>query len=256
MIFRSTVVILLAVIISACASAPRGSSETRVELDDAGRIVYAGSITDAANARAMGIYARAEVKPTTFVISSPGGSIKAGLDLGEWILDNGLAVEVDHLCASSCANYVFVAGREKRLQRHSVLLWHGSAWQRSFDRFADPSHPDYSRDLAEWREREVAFFDRIGVDNLITVHGQLIRLPLTAYLRALIRRPLQGYDYDLEDMRRMGVTGIVLVDGEWDWRRYSTLSVPVRRVSLGDDYEFTPSRFQGESSIRGNNGDL
>jgi hypothetical protein len=188
----------------------------------------------------MGLYERAEVKPETFVISSPGGSIKAGLDLGEWILDNGLAVEVDKLCASSCANYIFVAGREKGLRRHSILLWHGSAWQRSFDRFADPSHPGHSDSFAELRERESRFFDRIGVDNLITVSGQKFRVG--DMFRRLIRRPLQGFDYDLEDLSRMGVSNIRLVDGEWDWRKYR--SVPVRRVSLGDDYEFTLSRFQ------------
>lgn len=240
---RLTEVLVLSLILAGCASAPRGASETRVELDADGRLVYVGEITDAANVKAKDIYARVAVKPETFVVTSPGGSIEAGLDLGEWIVESGLVVEVDRLCASSCANYVFVAGREKRLRRHSLLLWHGSAWQRSFDRFADPDHPDFREEFVELREREVSFFDRIGVDNLITVYGQTVRLPVTAYLRPLVRRPLQGYDYDLEDMRRMGVTGIELVDGEWNWRE--EWSVPVRRVSLPEDYEFRRSRFGG-----------
>lgn len=237
---RFAAAILLSLVASGCASAPVTPTETRVELDEDGSIVYVGGITDAANARAIGIYARSEVKPERVIISSPGGSIRAGLDLGEWILDNELAIEVQGYCASSCANYVFVAGRVKRLHRNSILLWHGSAWQKSFDRFADPSHPDFSEDLVELRERESRFFDRVGVDNLITVHGQKVRL--ADLFRWLIRRPMQGFDYDIEELRRMGVSNIYLVDGEWDWRKYR--SAPVRRVSLDDDYEFTLSRFQ------------
>lgn len=234
---------LASLLVSACASAPPAApSETRVEIDDQGRIAYAGSLTPEANARVMELFDTAEDKPETILISSGGGSIALGLDLAEWILDHGLDVEVGDRCLSSCANYVLLAGAAKKLRRDSMLLWHGSAWQESFDHFAEPDDPDYAPSFVEVRSRESRFFDRIGVDNLIAVYGE----PVTwgDRLRWLIGRSKLGFDYDLADLERMGVSNIELLDGEWDWREYHPeYASRVRRVSLDEDYEFTPSRF-------------
>lgn len=242
---RSPAMVLLLFIVPGCASAPaqpaKVQAETRVEIDETGRMIFIGSITKAAVAEAMEIYATAQIKPEVLAITSSGGDIVAGLDLGEWVLQNELVIEVEDFCASSCANYVFVAGREKRLHRKSILLWHGSSWQKSFDKWADPSHAGY-KFITELRERESQFFDMVGVDNLITVQGDNLRPRLKDMLRWLIRRRTQGFDYNLEDLRRLGVSNIHLVDSEWDWR--NERSFPVRRVSLDKDYEFTLSRFQ------------
>ncbi len=231
-------------ILAGCASrstpGPASAPETLVSLDEVGRITYIGSITAAANSRVVEIFNAASSKPETILISSNGGNVNRGLDLAEWILDNGLDVEVGDLCFSSCANYVLLAGRVKTLNRQSVLGWHGSVWQESFDGFADPASPDYQPALVELRKRESRFFDRIGVDNVITVYG-LGGDPISFLLN---RGPTLGFDFDLDDIRRLGVTNVELADGEWNWREYTPeWATRVRRVSLDEEYEFTLSRF-------------
>ena len=233
-------------LLGGCASSPatRDETATRVALDESGRIAYIGSITTAANERVMEIFEGASEKPETVLISSGGGSTEAGMDLAEWILDHNLDVEVGDFCLSSCANYVFLAGNVKKLGRESVLLWHGSMWQESFDRLADPASAEFRPSMLAGRERETRFFDRIGVDNLITVHGQRLGVPWRYRLRWLFGRGLVGFDYDLKDLERFGVSNIELVDGEWDWREHKPeWASRVRRVVLEEDYEFTLNRF-------------
>src|SRR5687767_1200894 len=53
-----------------CASSPAASpeTETRVALDESGRITYVGDITTAANERAMEIFEASQDKPETLLI--------------------------------------------------------------------------------------------------------------------------------------------------------------------------------------------
>jgi hypothetical protein len=245
---RLAVAFTAASALTGCASSTAAlrEHETRVALDESGRITYVGDITAAANKRVMEIFETSQDKPKTLLIFSGGGSTEASMDLGEWILDHALDVEVGDLCFSSCANYVFLAGNVKKLRRESVLMWHGSEWQESWDRFADPNDAEYRPSFIEKRERETRFFDRIGVDNLITVYGQ--GRPGVRWrnrLRWLFgREAVLGFDYSLDDLQRLGVSNIDLVDGEWNWREYAPeWASRVRRVSLEEDYEFTLNRF-------------
>lgn len=66
------------------------------------------------------------------LITSQGGSVLAGVRLGEWVRTRGISVVVDQLCMSSCANYVFPAGREKIIRPNSLVVWHGGAEQKNF----------------------------------------------------------------------------------------------------------------------------
>ncbi|MEX2376207.1 MAG: hypothetical protein WD942_11605 [Dehalococcoidia bacterium] len=116
-------------VIVGCASTPQAAAdpETRIEPGQQGRIVYTGPITSAANERVFDLYDESVEKPDVLFISSGGGSVEAALDLAEWVLLHEMQVEVGTVCFSSCANYVFLAGRTKRLARESMLGWHGSA---------------------------------------------------------------------------------------------------------------------------------
>jgi len=60
------------------------------------------------------------------VIRSQGGLVDAALDMAEAVHDRGLDVEVDGTCLSSCANYVFPAGRRKLLSGPAAVGWHGN----------------------------------------------------------------------------------------------------------------------------------
>ena len=70
-------------------------------------------------------------KITMLVISSGSGEVDAGIKIGSWVFDNRIDVTVENLCLSSCANYVFTAGRRKIIKPGGVVAWHGAALEES-----------------------------------------------------------------------------------------------------------------------------
>src|SRR5512138_512452 len=102
---------------------------TQVRLT-ADRIEYRGLITREANAGVFELYDAADPKPQALLIESQGGSADAGIELGSWLFEHELQVQIDTYCFSSCANYVFTAGRTPLLAPHASLMWHGSVTQK------------------------------------------------------------------------------------------------------------------------------
>lgn len=178
---------------------------TKIRLSD-GCIEYQGLITSEANDGVFELYQEASPKPTAIVIESHGGAAGAAMQLGMWMVDHELDVKVDTYCYSSCANYVFLAGRNKFLAPHASIMWHGGVTQ-PIDR-AELEHllddmlgalDDDARAavlaerprerLLEQMEasrlelvaRETEFFERIGVDQRITVLGHLFERELLAH---------------------------------------------------------------------------
>ena len=65
-------------------------------------LVYRGSLSSEANKRVFELYDKAIVKPQLLRITSEGGDVNLGMDLGEWIFRNQLDVEIVDHCFSSC----------------------------------------------------------------------------------------------------------------------------------------------------------
>ena len=208
-----------------------------------GDFVYEGTITKNLNQDVFDAFRKADTKPKKLIISSPGGEISLGMELGEWVSEHNLDLEVSSLCASSCANYVFTAANKKYLRKSSVLIWHGSAWQENWNTNGVPEN-FLSEYLIPMRERETALFEKLGVDNLLTVYGQT---NITFWQRVLHFLGLYdtGWDYSLEDMNRFGISNIILIDKEWDWRKYRpNKSNKVLRVKVSKEYTFKLRRFE------------
>jgi hypothetical protein len=68
---------------------------------------------------------------TRLVISSGGGDTVEGRHVGRWVRDMALVVEVDVICFSSCADYIFPAGRARVIRADAFVGWHGN--ERQFD---------------------------------------------------------------------------------------------------------------------------
>jgi hypothetical protein len=66
------------------------------------------------------------------LVNSNGGSLYAGIEMGKFIHQNRMTVEVADLCISSCANYVFLAGETKVLNKNSLVVFHGGPKQANF----------------------------------------------------------------------------------------------------------------------------
>lgn len=97
-----------------------------------GRVVhYDGRITQASVA-AVRMLLEADGSLKELAIRSGGGDVEAGLALGGLVRDRGLDVRVvGDVCMSSCANYVFPAGRRKIVESGALVIWHGSMIQKN-----------------------------------------------------------------------------------------------------------------------------
>jgi hypothetical protein len=132
-------------------------------------------------------------------LRSQGGSTKVGMIIGREIYRLQLDVEVDEYCISSCANYLFTAGKNKYLQSAEHLQFHGGSLQPNFvdvalslvsknkhmehfDDSAVPNAPelrklyglrkDHPFNPASGILAEVAYFKEIDVNPIIPVYGQ------------------------------------------------------------------------------------
>ncbi|MDP4537923.1 hypothetical protein Q3O60_17205 [Alkalimonas collagenimarina] len=200
-----------------------------VSINSHGNIEYSGSITEAKNDVVFALYDNAPIKPKRLIISSPGGVVEYGIQLGEWIINNLLDVEVGDYCMSSCANYVFLAGNNKILSKHSLLGWHGGLLQRLELPFTDRTYlKDISRltqqcDLERFKEkyrgklafpfgrfhkRECLLMQSTGIDYRIMVFGQYEKHRINAYQMGF-------WSYELDALAALGVTNIILKEGTW-----------------------------------------
>jgi hypothetical protein len=76
-------------------------------------------------------------KPTdeTIFLNSTGGRMDAALDIGKVLVENKkLTAVVQGLCASSCANYLFLAAKNKNID-HGIVGFHGN-WKAMVKRKA------------------------------------------------------------------------------------------------------------------------
>ena len=176
------------------------------------------------------------------VIASGGGDTVEGRRLGRWVRQTNLIVEVDTICFSSCADYIFPAGRARRIQDGAIVGWHGNErslevqaaraglslkayFLRRFGSEIADAPPEMRQGLgvdafvdqrlAEMQSRiaeERAFFADLSLDDHFTVCG---------VGDALERRPdyrrQQGWGFALAEMARLGLTDtIYLGAGAYD----------------------------------------
>jgi len=245
-------ILLTALFLTACsATTEQTTQESTASSKDVSsvniegeRLTFRGRITEDSVQSIFDAYDATAEKPQRLVISSPGGLVLPGLTLGSWVYKNKLDVEVGKLCASSCANYVLPAGKTKYLKKDSILIWHGGAWQD----FWDTENEAFFDELSKRRSVETAFYNQIGVDMLITVYGQR-NSQWSDSVKFFLGKYRAGWDYSLKDIEQFGVSNIVLLDDEWDWRKYRPeVSEDVNRIEVSDDYVFTLNRFTQESA--------
>ena len=190
-------------------------------------LVYEGPISAKNNERAITLYEAAVDKPSTLVITSGGGNVDLGMDLGEFILEHDLDVKVNTFCFSSCANYVFTAGKNKWLGENAILGWHGdaaSAYWRDSDINAMVRHLEGEEKSKEWQElrqhydditrksvvREKQFFKRISTDHAFLTIGLSKDL-----VKAAVKQKARGWTVTPALLEKMGVSNIKFISSPW-----------------------------------------
>ena len=185
-------------------------------------IVFEGRIDPASSARFVELTRNPAIRRV--VITSQGGLVGPALDMADAIQGRQLDVEVPQACWSSCANYIFPAGRGKRLGHSRVIGWHGNMthvlWlsQTGREKWDEPLMVE-ARALAR---REAIFYRRIGVDGYACWFAKLAPYEAPGF-----------YTLRVEDMGRFGITGVTVADAarqdddspdvvDVDWQRLAT----------------------------------
>ena len=127
------------------------------------------------------------------IVNSSGGETLYSMEIGEIIYENGWNIEVDQLCASSCANYFFPSANEKTVLENAIVAFHGG--YASTDRTALineilDAYPDipveaqnqFIEEFVRDSIRESELYKKIGVDiRLLAKAGELTEGDNTAF---------------------------------------------------------------------------
>jgi hypothetical protein len=171
---------------------------------------------------------------TRLVISSGGGDTVAGRHVGRWVRDMGLVVEVDVICFSSCADYIFPAGRARVIRPDAFVGWHGN--ERQFHLLAARKGISLTDLLAQYvpkeasPEQRTAFFRDFEETTKVTMKDEAdfyAKLGLNdafavcAVGDVLEKRPGYagqiGWGFSIADMARLGLTNSAyLGDGAYE----------------------------------------
>ncbi len=146
-------------------------------------------------------------------VESDGGYVEAGHQIGRLIRQRGLKVVVTGACISSCANYLFTAGKQRAIRSEGFVVWHGSTFQKDGREFDKCGRVRSSLDDSIWTPDEIAerrqdadgvkrrqqadleFFATVGVDEYITRVGQEPRF-------------FGNFTLIVQDMAFFGLTGV------------------------------------------------
>jgi hypothetical protein len=198
-------------------------------------VYYTGNFSKASSAAfdaAVAGVARGQV--TRLVISSGGGDTVAGRHVGRWVRDMGLVVEIDVICFSSCADYIFPSGRARVIRADAFVGWHGN--ERTFHVQAARDGKSLEDLLAQYvpkdasPEQRAAFFKDFAETTKVTLKDEAdfyAKLGLNdafavcAVGDILEKRPGYagqiGWGFSLADMARFGMTNTVyLGDGAYE----------------------------------------
>ena len=137
--------------------------------------------------------------PATSVlaIESQGGDVVDGMRLGDIVRMRSMDVRViGSICASSCANYVFVSGGKKFIEPGALVMWHGSDLRpqdipvtvtnvdetgrhvskeyKGAELLEYLRRPDIAAAAERSRKKQLDFFKERNMDGRVTVFGQEI----------------------------------------------------------------------------------
>lgn len=186
-------ILLCGSLLAGCASGPRPpniavtGNTLRIE----------GRITAKTAERFNAVLQNQEI--TRVQLNSPGGDVEPSIDIGTAIFRNGMDVEVVGDCLSSCANYLFPAGRHKVISGPGVVAWHGNIQHLVYLHESGERvmvQPTYEGLLAT-AKREADFFALVGVNPFICWFGKIAPFKVRNF-----------YFLSVEDMARFGITDV------------------------------------------------
>jgi hypothetical protein len=165
---------------------PGGRIDARVRAEG-NTLHYEGLITSAGLSKfAETLQQHPEV--ITLQVRSRGGDALPAIEMGEHVLRRNLAVVVDRVCNSACANYLFVPAATRRVLPGSVVMWHNSCPQNipegtAFERVLAGEGTNLSSSL----RREGVPLSETERERVLREQGPELAEKLRRYFRAVVR---------------------------------------------------------------------
>ncbi|GAC1609543.1 MAG: hypothetical protein NVS3B3_16350 [Aquirhabdus sp.] len=149
------------------------------------------------------------------IITSGGGDVDSAIELANIVKNKEMKLVVDGICASSCANYLFIGAKTKIVRQNSFIAIHGSAHGGSniYLRF----NPDRESPIKETIKREQDFFRSLGMNlGLLKVYDDFVDKVID---NGMIKKildgsggeecpPLKGWSPTEDELISWGVKGI------------------------------------------------
>ncbi|MGR4863694.1 hypothetical protein [Caulobacter sp. LARHSG274] len=175
----------------------------------------------------------------TIVVNSGGGDVIPALKMAARIRARNLRVAVDGACVSSCANYLFVAGRRQVVLTRSVVLWHGGVTDEAVaemttamrtmlaDAHASPATIAANVERTD-RQMRTAMRDQARLYRAVGLSADVVEnLPrLTGDARPVDGAVVDGQPFIFIDYAALRCAGLTNLGPAWapagaaDWRRF------------------------------------
>lgn len=173
------------------------------------------------------------------LIASGGGHVAPAIRMAKAIFARGMDVEVFGQCFSSCANYVFPAGRNKSITGLGVVGWHGNMQHLLHLHHTGeaPMAGAFLDEVKTLASLEAEFFESIGVDSFVCWFGKIAPhhvphmyfLSVTDMAKFGISNVSVRADYastDLSIYNASGTEKVRFLAVDWDSLRHVPLGSP------------------------------
>jgi hypothetical protein len=200
-IFYCVILLSISVIsVVACSSAP-APPEGRVSFQD--RVINIDGHISAATLEELVRLTEANPDVRHLRVTSKRGDPMAAMQIGYLLQQKQFVIEVSDVCLEACANYLFTAAEERIVHDNALVAWSGGAldhsWIYQWRSYILPGLKSFVTLYADtYLRRETRFFQRINVDQHITVYGFDKNI-------GCVDNSYRGFYYSAADLLSMGV---------------------------------------------------
>ncbi|RUO21149.1 hypothetical protein CWE08_06050 [Aliidiomarina iranensis] len=206
--FLSRKIIAMSVLFLAACSSPPPDDGAEVQVSS-NHFTIEGKVTRATVEQLDNLVGQyPEIKQLR--ISSDTSDPMAAMQLGYILYRNDFNLYVTGICKRACANYIFTAAKTRTVNEGAVVAWAGGALeQNKLSEWTSTLFPGVSNFIAQnanaYLRRETRFFNRINVDQYITVYGFDKNI-------GCMTEQYQGFYYSEADLLSMGLGPVTFVD--------------------------------------------
>jgi hypothetical protein len=179
---------------------------------------------------------------TAVYIGSPGGFELQAMQIAETVRARHMDVLVFAICAGPCAHTIFVAGRTRRIEPNSLVIFGSSSAGLGMllDRVGDNVPQDFRPD-AQWREvmaAQARLFTQAGVSTSLLLDAQLAQQPRCLIFNRRGGKPAgtsmqMTYAMWVPSRKQLADAGLVF-DGYWPKSRSEMLRIAAPMLTSTD----------------------